>query len=286
MLSWNSTLFDLHIHNYNLKVPVYYVAISIGLLLLLTVILLLFFFKRKVKSIPSFGIVGLNDSGKTALFYLLKEGQKVDTVTSMSENEGVIQLPDNITSNAKQKTPCSIIVTDYPGSLRLRSNFFNSPKFKQFNGILFVIDVSTVQNQAHDIAEFLLMILSNTRIGAQNRKKDEIIPVIIVCNKIDLYQKKSGKKSSSIADDIESILTKELEDIRRRKQKGANTTILKLSDDTSNKKTEAEIDDELVFGENEQEFSFRNLDGKVSFVECSVENELIDDLKSILRSLV
>jgi len=180
-------------------------------------------------------LLGESNSGKTSLFYQLRDGKVPETVNSMKELDSKISLElGSETKNVK--------IVDFPGHRRLR------PRLTTFYGraaaIIFVIDSLTVSTELTHIAEFLFDLLTNREIAACSP------PMLIACNKSDLPAIKSPEK-------IRVILEKELNALKKTR----SVQLESVGDDA----------DEMVpLGLPDQPFKFEDASAKVSFVSCSV----------------
>ncbi|KAL5981556.1 hypothetical protein ACLOJK_015618, partial [Asimina triloba] len=132
---------------------------------------------RAIKRTKSNTIVlaGLNGSGKTVLFYQLRDGSMHQgTVTSMEPNEGTF-VPHSESEKKGKIKPVHVV--DVPGHPRLR------PKLDEFlpqaAGLIFIVDSLDFLPNCQIVAEYLYDILTKASIV---KKK---IPVLIVCNKTD-----------------------------------------------------------------------------------------------------
>jgi len=111
-------------------------------------------------------LLGLPDSGKTSLFTQLKYGQLGKTVTSMRENETILDATESVGS---------VRLVDIPGHPRLRK------LIRAFAGrarnVTFVIDSKSFSATSKENADLLLNILDESEF----RKRK----MLIACNKSD-----------------------------------------------------------------------------------------------------
>ncbi|XP_040954391.1 signal recognition particle receptor subunit beta isoform X4 [Gossypium hirsutum] len=117
------------------QIPPIQLYAAIAVLFISTLLLFSICLFKRTKS-NTIVLTGLTGSGKTVLFYVLRDGSSHQgTVTSMEPNEGTFVL--NSESNKKGKIK-SIHLVDVPGHSRLR------PKLDEFlpqaAGIVFVVD--------------------------------------------------------------------------------------------------------------------------------------------------
>jgi len=227
------------------------VAVAVGLL----VVLLAFFFVFKL-AFPSRGntilLTGPSDSGKTVLFFQLKEGEYVDSVPSMKENDA--QFPIFGCSPSKV-----LHVVDIPGHNRLRQRV--SEFLPIATAIVFVLDSTSISSSVHHVAEHLYDILTNRQV--HNKK----IPVLIACNKSDLTMAKSCEV-------VKEALLKEINKIRNTK-----TAMPSSQDD--------EMEEEQVFlGFEDEAFDFEQLPMNVTFEKCSAKTASIAAVKQFILEIV
>ncbi|KAG0221933.1 signal recognition particle receptor beta subunit-domain-containing protein [Mortierella sp. GBAus27b] len=208
-----------------------------------------FFLGTKKNSKNTFLLTGLPFAGKTAIYYKVSHDKAVETVTSIKENETNIVLVEG-------KPPVHVV--DIPGHERLRF------KFSEFmpiaRAVVFVVDSSTVPRQTRLLAEYLYDILADK--FAQNER----IPVLIACNKSDLLT--SFKKER-----IQSILEEEINKLRQTRTAALDTQ-------------DSEGNESVFLGFEGKEFSFQDLENEVEFVECSIENKSVDDIKDWMSSIM
>eukprot|EP00268_Persea_americana_P011756 TRINITY_DN1494_c0_g1_i1.p1 TRINITY_DN1494_c0_g1~~TRINITY_DN1494_c0_g1_i1.p1 ORF type:complete len:270 (-),score=50.88 TRINITY_DN1494_c0_g1_i1:366-1175(-) len=209
-----------------------YVALAV---LFLTSLFLLFRVFKRTKS-NTIVLAGLSGSGKTILFYQLRDGTTHQgTVTSMEPNEGSFVLHSESEKPGKIKP---VHIMDVPGHSRLR------PKLDEFLpqacGIIFVVDALDFLPNCRAAAEYLYDIL--TKATVVKRK----IPVLIVCNKTD-------KVSAHSKDFIRKQLEKEVDKLRATRT-GASA---------------ADIADEFTLGVSGEAFVFSQCHNKVTIAEAS-----------------
>ncbi|KAJ8560435.1 hypothetical protein K7X08_022295 [Anisodus acutangulus] len=137
----------------------------------------LFFAVRVFKRTTSRTILltGLSGSGKTFLFYQLRDGSaQQGTVTSMEPNEGSFILHSERDKKGKSRP---VHIVDVPGYSRLR------PKLDEFlpqaAGIVFVVDSVEFLPNSCPAAEYLYEILTKATLVKKR------IPVLLLCNKVD-----------------------------------------------------------------------------------------------------
>ncbi|XP_078431592.1 uncharacterized protein LOC144703316 isoform X2 [Wolffia australiana] len=223
------------------------------LVLLLTVIfLVLGRLFRRTKS-NTIVLVGLSGSGKTVLFYQLRDGSPHQgTVTSMEPNEDWFVLHSESEKKNKIKPVC---VVDVPGHPRLR------PKLDEFlplaAGVVFVVDSLDFLPNCRAVAEYLYEIL--TKATVVNKR----IPVLILCNKSD-------KVTAHSKEFIRKQLEKEIDKLR-----ASRTGV-----------SEADVTNEVSLGTEGEAFAFGQCHNRVSLGEASGIKGEISQLEQFIREHV
>ncbi|XP_058099232.1 uncharacterized protein LOC131243721 isoform X2 [Magnolia sinica] len=197
-------------------------------------------------------LAGLSGSGKTILFYQLRDGSSHQgTVTSMDPNEGSFVLH----SESEKGKIKPVHVVDVPGHYRLR------PKLDEFlpqaAGLVFVVDALDFLPNCRAAAEYLYDIL--TKAAVVKRK----IPLLIVCNKTD-------KVSAHSKDFIRKQLEKEIDKLRVSRT-GASA---------------ADIADEFTLGVSGEPFVFSQCLNKVMLAESSGLTGEISQVEQFIREYV
>ncbi|KAL7133113.1 hypothetical protein ABFS83_12G119100 [Erythranthe nasuta] len=222
-------------------------------LVLLTVLMLLVVRLVKRRKLNTVLLTGLSGSGKTVLFYQLRDGSShKGTVTSMEPNDDTFILHSE-TSKKRKIKPVHIV--DVPGHSRLR------PKVDEFlfraAGIVFVIDAVEFLPNVRAASEYLFDILTKATVV---KKK---IPVLLLCNKVE-------KVTAHSKDFIRKQLEKEIEKLR-----ASRTTL-----------SSADINDEYTLGVPGEAFSFSQCLNKVTVAEASGLTGDITQLKQFIREHV
>uniref|UniRef100_A0A2P2JYI1 Signal recognition particle receptor subunit beta n=1 Tax=Rhizophora mucronata TaxID=61149 RepID=A0A2P2JYI1_RHIMU len=160
--------------DYAQQIPPTQLYAAVAVLIFTTIFLLAVRLFKRTKS-NTIVLTGLSGSGKTVLFYQLRDGSSHQgTVTSMEPNEGTFILNSEISKKGKIKP---VHLVDVPGHSRLR------PKLDEFlpqaAGIVFVVDALEFIPNLRAISEYLYDILTK---GSVVKKK---VPVVICCNKTD-----------------------------------------------------------------------------------------------------
>nr|POE97850.1 signal recognition particle receptor subunit beta [Quercus suber] len=220
---------------YSHQIPPNQLYAALAVLLFTT---LFFLFIRLFKRAKSDTIVltGLSGSGKTVLFYQLRDGSSHQgTVTSMEPNEGLFVLHSEKTKKGKIRP---VHLVDVPGHSRLR------PKLDEFlpqaAGIVFVVDALEFLPNCRAASEYLYDILTKASVV---KKK---IPVLIVCNKTD-------KVTAHTKEFIRKQMEKEVDKLR-----ASRSSI-----------SEADIANDYTLGIPGEAFSFSHCDNKVTVAEAS-----------------
>ncbi|KAF3431237.1 hypothetical protein FNV43_RR25967 [Rhamnella rubrinervis] len=224
-----------------------YAALAVLLFTILFV-----FFVRLFKRTKSNTIVlsGLSGSGKTVLFYQLRDGSSHQgTVTSMEPNEGTFVLHSEQTKNGKKKP---IHLVDVPGHSRLR------PKLDEFlpqaAAIIFVVDALEFLPNCRTASEYLYDVLTKASVV---KKK---IPVLIVCNKTD-------KVTAHTKEFIRKQMEKEIDKLR------ASRSAISAAD----------VANDFTLGVAGEAFSFSQCQNKVTVGEASGLTGEISQVEQFIR---
>ncbi|KAG4134711.1 hypothetical protein ERO13_D08G174000v2 [Gossypium hirsutum] len=198
-------------------------------------------------------LTGLTGSGKTVLFYVLRDGSSHQgTVTSMEPNEGTFVL--NSESNKKGKIK-SIHLVDVPGHSRLR------PKLDEFlpqaAGIVFVVDAVEFLPSCPSVSEYLYDILTKASVV---KKK---IPVLICCNKSD-------KVTAHTKEFIRKQIEKEIEKLR------ASRSAISAAD----------ISNDFTLGVSGEIFSFTQCRNAVTVADASGLKGEVAQVEQFIREHV
>ncbi|KAL0478501.1 signal recognition particle receptor subunit beta [Acrasis kona] len=243
-------LSQLNMRVFGLEGPV--VSPSIALALVVTFVSCILLLMRKSKSKGKRDVLlllGLPNSGKTALFYKLKDGKEFQTATSMKENDATFQP---VVSKDGQKSRSLLHVVDSAGHERLRHVAFQFLPVTK--AIVYMVDSVDFEDNAAPNAEYLYDLLTNSLVINNE------IPILITCNKLDLalFKKLSIKKK----------LENEINKIRKTR--------------SAQPETEGEEDEDhkvLDLMDNEEEvFDFGKARTDVSFVESIVTGDKIEDI--------
>ncbi|XP_074284363.1 uncharacterized protein LOC141608959 isoform X2 [Silene latifolia] len=219
------------------------------LVLTILVSLILRLFKRKKSN--TFVLAGLTGSGKTVLFYQLRDGSSHQgTVTSMDPNEGTFVLHSE---SAKKVKPVHLV--DVPGHARLRPKL--DEYLTQAAGLVFVVDALEFLPNCRAAAEYLYDIL--TKASIVKRK----IPVQIVCNKTE-------KVTAHSSEFIRKQLEKEIDKLR-----ASRTGV-----------SDADITSEYTLGVPRKAFTFAQCHNKVTLAEASALTGDVSQVEVFIREQV
>uniref|UniRef100_A0A7C8YP45 Signal recognition particle receptor subunit beta n=1 Tax=Opuntia streptacantha TaxID=393608 RepID=A0A7C8YP45_OPUST len=227
-----------------------YAAVGVVILTVLLSLLIRLFKRKKSNTVI---LAGLSGSGKTVLFYQLRDGSSHQgTVTSMEPNDGTFVLHSETTKKSKVKP---VHLVDVPGHSRLR------PKLDEYlpkaAGLVFLVDALEFLPNCRAAAEYLYDIL--TKASVVKRK----IPLLIVCNKCE-------KVTAHSKDFIRKQLEKEIEKLR-----ASRTGI-----------SDADVTSEYTLGVAGQPFAFSQCQNKVTLAEASALTGDIAQVEEFIREVV
>ncbi|KAM3208822.1 hypothetical protein ACQJBY_063483 [Aegilops geniculata] len=173
---------------------------------------------------------GLSGSGKTVLFYQLRDGSSHQgTVTSMTHNNATFVLHSELERKGKIKPVHAI---DVPGHARLKSKL--DEVLPQAAGVVFVVDALDFLSSMQAAAEYLYDILTKATVVKKR------IPLLIFCNKTD-------KVTAHSKEFIKKQLEKEVNKLR----------------ESRNAISSADISDEVQLGLPGEAFNFSQCQNKV-----------------------
>ncbi|KAK9099697.1 hypothetical protein Scep_023127 [Stephania cephalantha] len=219
-------------------IPIIQIYVAVGVLVLTLIIFLSIRLFKRTKS-NTIILAGLSGSGKTILFYQLRDGSSHQgTVTSMEPNEGTFVLHSESDKPLQKGKIKPVRIVDVPGHARLRPKL--DDYLPQAGGVVFVVDALDFLPNCRAAAEYLYDILTNARVV---KKK---IPVVILCNKTD-------KVTAHTKEFIRKQLEKEIDKLR------ASRTAI----------SSADISSEFTLGVNGEAFTFIQCHNKVSVAESS-----------------
>eukprot|EP01080_Neovahlkampfia_damariscottae_P005525 gene5525-9342_t len=168
------------------------IIVAILILLIVLYVIKLSLFKKTTKK-DTLLLLGTANTGKTALFFKLKAGSLFKTYTSTKVNDEVFELQKN-----KEEKDMKYHVVDIPGHQSIRKN-----QLKHFIGItksiVFLIDSFDVMSNQNEVAEYIYDLFTN-EVVVKNR-----IPILFVCNKMDIAILKSDAIKKQLQSEIEKI---------------------------------------------------------------------------------
>ncbi|KAG4188269.1 Signal recognition particle receptor subunit beta [Gossypium arboreum] len=234
------------------QIPPIQLYAAIAVLFISTLLLFSIRLFKRTKS-NTIVLTGLSGSGKTVLFYVLRDGSSHQgTVTSMEPNEGTFVL--NSESNKKGKIK-PVHLVDVPGHSRLR------PKLDEFlpqaAGIVFVVDAVEFLPSCPSVSEYLYDILTKASVV---KKK---IPVLICCNKSD-------KVTAHTKVFIRKQIEKEIEKLR------ASRSAISAAD----------ISNDFTLGVSGEVFSFTQCRNAVTVADASGLNGEVAQVEKFIREHV
>ncbi|GAV61008.1 SRPRB domain-containing protein, partial [Cephalotus follicularis] len=218
------------------QIPPIQLYAAISVLLLTTFLLLSVLLFKNTKS-NTILLTGLSGSGKTVLFYQLRDGSSHQgTVTSMEPNEDTFVLHSEVTKQKGKIMPVHVVDVAGHSRLRLKLDEF----LPQAAGIVFVVDALEFLPNCRAASEYLYDILTKAIVV---KKK---IPVLICCNKTD-------KVTAHTKEFIRKQLEKEIDKLRASRSA--------VSD--------ADIANDFTLGVSGESFSFTQCINKVTVAEAS-----------------
>jgi signal recognition particle receptor subunit beta len=192
-------------------------------------------------------LLGIPNSGKTALFFRLKDDQVKSTHTSMKENEATFAL------NGKE-----LNLVDVPGHPRVRVRYQH---YIPVTGcIVFLVDTIDVSSNVNLIGEFLFDLLTNANIVKRR------IPILIACNKTDV--------SVHNKDYVKKQLEVELNKIRSTR----------TSQMTMQQEVDSNVVDLVEDVQREFTFDEDSVRTDVQFVDCSVTKKPLTSIVDFIGS--
>nr|DAD36048.1 TPA_asm: hypothetical protein HUJ06_006687 [Nelumbo nucifera] len=233
------------------QIPAAQLYVAVGVLFLTTTLLFLVSLLRRTKS-NTIVLAGLSGSGKTVLFYQLRDDSSHQgTVTSMEPNEGTFILHSESTKGKLHP----VHIVDVPGHSRLRPKL--DDYLPQAAGLVYVVDAVDFLPNCRAAAEYLYDIL--TKASVVKRK----IPVLILCNKTD-------KVTAHTKEFIRKQLEKEIDKLR------ASRTAISAAD----------ITNEYTLGVTGEAFAFSQCLNTVAVAEASGQTGEIVQVEQFIREHV
>ncbi|KAJ1655526.1 hypothetical protein IWQ61_004743 [Dispira simplex] len=197
-------------------------------------------------------MLGVSGAGKTALLYKLREGQLVETRTSMDSNTYNIEL---------EQGSRSFTLVDIPGNPRLRAQY--RTKLNQARAIVFLVDSARVVRNVREVAAFLYELLTSPSVT------EPAVPITVLCNKEDLL-------TAMPVDDIRKLLEDELDRLRVTQSAAL---------DTHDGLDESAMAHQYL-GYEGQAFQFNQLANDIQFDSCSVKKDDSNTLMNLILSAV
>ncbi|KAK9238207.1 signal recognition particle receptor beta subunit-domain-containing protein [Lipomyces kononenkoae] len=251
--------------------PVYILGLAF---LIITVYFAYELLYRRTKGVaaggPTFIIAGPSGAGKTALFTLLRYGEKSTTLPSVEQNISTTFRLPNLPDTAKP-----FVLIDTPGHQKLRHGMFSALQIAQtartIHGVLYVVDASAISRpeRLREAAEYLYDIL---RITERVRGGTD---VLVAANKSELFTAVPAKR-------LRTLLEVELDKIRESRAKSVDKVGAggdKHDGDDGDEDDSAVVGGNLWLGrggEKEGPFKFEDLETEVTVVDGSVDNDKID----------
>ncbi|RLN20763.1 hypothetical protein BBJ28_00012715 [Nothophytophthora sp. Chile5] len=199
-------------------------------------------------------LLGPRHAGKTQFFHAIRDGEYVDTVSSMKEQTFRFMVHPKYNP---AKFDAELTVVDYPGHERLRSRV---PDFYPVAGcIVFFVDASDAPS-FRKAAEFLYDIFANKKVN------DLTPPILVACNKSDA----AGAASPQA---VRDALEKELTQLKKTR---------------SSLETEGDDDEQdlsqVPVGRDGSPFQF-DVDSpcEISFTKCSVKSGSINEVVTFIQ---
>ncbi|KAK6348289.1 hypothetical protein TWF718_006095 [Orbilia javanica] len=168
-------------------------------------------------------LAGPRDAGKTSLLLYLQEKTLIPTQTSTTP--ATVKLPPSALSPADSQDDSAptkpFHIRDTPGHPKLRSTALDTiiQPTESCIGVVYVLDSAVLSTQARitDTAEYLyellLAIQKRYAVLSESTTSTEPIPLLIACNKNDLFTALPSTK-------ISNLLQTELSRMKETKRKG------------------------------------------------------------------
>ena len=189
-------------------------------------------------------LVGCSGAGKTRLLCKLCSNSCPITLTSIQ--------PTTLEYTHPRNKNRSIFLIDIPGDGRVRTKYLNEHKSRRIVGLIFLIDSVEFNGCEPEVADVLFELLSLRQFNKT--------PILFVCNKQDLFPKDT-------CENIKDRLEKEIH-VKRSTQT--------FSPDALDTKLKPQI-----IGDVNEEFSFKQIANKISFVPSSIASEKHDNIPGV-----
>lgn len=222
-------------------------SVIVGFLLLL---LLLLGPKGKKKG-STVVIAGPPNSGKTTLFYQLKDGSLHNgVVASMGENNATVEL------RPARGGPKTAQLLDIPGHHSMRHRLEDA--LKDAAAVVFLVDAVEVTPHRTEAADTLYEVLTHPSVQRVRT------PILIACNKMDL------EMEAHTVDFIRKTLEKQLDAMRKTRTAAIGK----------------EAGAAPVLGAADKPFSLQGLKNKVVLAEASAKTGSLDEVVAFIAASV
>jgi len=222
-------------------------SVLIGLLLLY----LIFGLGRKKRG-STIVLAGPPNSGKTTLFFQLKDGSLHNgVVASMGENAAAVTL------RPARGGPKTAAVLDVPGHHSMRHRLEGA--LGDAGAVVFLVDAVEVTPHRTEAADMLYEVLTHPVVQRSR------VPVLIACNKMDL------ELEAHSVDFIRKTLEKQLDMMRK-------TRTAAVGKDAGAKAP--------ALGAPDKPFAFAALPNKVALAEASAKTGRLDEVISFIAASV
>jgi signal recognition particle receptor subunit beta len=177
-------------------------VVLLSLLVLLLVVVVASCSSPKSRGPKTIVVAGPSNSGKTTLFYQMRDGSLHNgVVASMQENSATCSI-----KHPKSGALRPVRLVDVPGHASMRDKL--AAHLKEAAGVVFLVDAVDITPHRTEAAEVLYDILTNRSV--QQRR----MPVLIACNKMDMDMEAHTKEF------ITKTLNKQLDTMRKTKTAG------------------------------------------------------------------
>jgi len=212
--------------------------------------------KRRFKGDAVF-LLGLCDSGKTSMLFLLRDGLQDGalhpTHTSQAPNEDTF-----VPAGLEDRKPLRVI--DFPGHGRLRPQLIEM--LEDCAAVVFLIDACTFATQARQVAELLLDLMTSTALLKHCDK------MLVVCGKIDALPDELAGISPKMM--VKKRLETEIEGVRHSRGQG-------LDDIAQSMRVELEVEGAT--------FRWSDAPLEVEFCDASAKEGSVQPIHTFLQKL-
>ena len=179
-------------------------------------------------------LLGLPNSGKTALFFRLKDGELKPTHTSIHENDATFEL-------AGEDRRQQVHIIDVPGHSRVRVRFNH---YLPITGtIVFMIDTIDFSTNVNQVGEYLYDLLTNGQIVRRQ------IPILIACNKSDISVQNKDFVKKKLALELNKLRETRSSAVQQHNESGSSSDDSQV-DLVEDVKREFSFDDEQCLRTN------------------------------------